>query len=50
LTTVRQPTVEMGMASARALLEELRGHGFSLPTFNTDLVVRDSTAPAPGRS
>jgi LacI family transcriptional regulator len=49
LTTVRQPAVDMGMAAARALLEELRGHGFALPTFNTDLVLRDSTAPAPAR-
>lgn len=49
LTTMRQPAVEMGMASARALLEELRGHGFVLPTFNTELVLRDSTAPAPSR-
>jgi LacI family transcriptional regulator len=49
LTTVRQPAVEMGMAAARALLEELRGHGFVLPTFHTDLVLRDSTGPAPAR-
>jgi LacI family transcriptional regulator len=49
LTTMRQPTVDMGMAVARALLEELRGHGFALPTFNTDLVLRDSTGP-PARS
>ena len=49
LTTVRQPAVEMGMMSARALLEELRGHGFALPTFSTDLVLRDSTGPAPPR-
>jgi len=46
LTTLRQPTVDMGMAAVRALLEELRGHGFVLPTFNTDLVLRDSTGPA----
>lgn len=49
LTTMRQPAVDMGMAAARALLEELRGHGFVLPTFNTDLVLRDSTGPAPSR-
>jgi LacI family transcriptional regulator len=47
LTTVRQPTVEMGMAAARALLDQLRGRGFVLPTFSTDLVLRDSTAPPP---
>jgi LacI family transcriptional regulator len=47
LTTVRQPALEMGMAAARALLDQLRGRGFVLPTFSTDLVLRDSTAPAP---
>jgi LacI family transcriptional regulator len=45
LTTVRQPTVEMGVAAARALLQELQGQGFVLPTFGTDLVLRSSTAP-----
>ena len=49
LTTMRQPAVEMGMATARALLEELRGHGFVLPTFHTDLVLRDSTGPPPAK-
>ena len=47
LTTVRQATTEMGMAAAHALLEQLRGRGFTLPAFNTDLVLRDSTAPPP---
>jgi LacI family transcriptional regulator len=50
LTTVRQPAMEMGMAAARALLDQLRGHGFVQPTFNTDLVLRDSTGPAPARA
>jgi LacI family transcriptional regulator len=45
LTTMRQPTVEMGAAAARALVDELRGRGFSLPAFQTDLVLRESTAP-----
>jgi LacI family transcriptional regulator len=49
LTTIRQPAVEMGSASARALLEELRGHGFVLPTFDTELVLRDSTSLASPR-
>jgi LacI family transcriptional regulator len=49
LTTVRQPTIEMGMAAARALLDQLRGRGFALPAFNTDLVLRDSTGPALNR-
>ena len=47
LTTVRQPTVEMGATAARAVLDELRGLGFLLPTFKTDLVLRASTAPPP---
>src|SRR5262245_9792336 len=45
LTTVRQPTVEIGMVAARAVVSELRGRGFMLPTFKTDLVLRESTAP-----
>jgi LacI family transcriptional regulator, galactose operon repressor len=48
LTTIHQPAVEMGLATARALLTELRGHGFVQPTFHTDLVIRASTAPPPG--
>jgi len=47
LTTIRQPAVEMGIATARALLDELRGRGFVQPTFHTDLVLRASTAPPP---
>jgi LacI family transcriptional regulator len=50
LTTIRQPAVEMGIAMARALLDELRGRGFVPPTFHTDLVLRASTAPRPRRS
>jgi LacI family transcriptional regulator len=51
LTTIHQPAVEMGIATARALLDELRGHGFVQPIFHTDLVLRASTAPprAPSR-
>jgi LacI family transcriptional regulator len=45
LTTIRQPAVEMGIATARALLDELRGRAFVQPTFQTDLVLRASTAP-----
>jgi LacI family transcriptional regulator len=49
LTTVRQPFPEMGMAAARMLLEMIGGdddpdRGVTLPT---DLIVRESTAPAP---
>jgi len=50
LTTIRQPVVEMGVAAARALLEELRGRRFVQPTFHTDLVLRSSTAPPPAPS
>jgi LacI family transcriptional regulator, galactose operon repressor len=45
LTTVRQPALEMGVAAARALVDQLSGRGFALPSFSTDLVLRDSTAP-----
>jgi LacI family transcriptional regulator len=45
LTTVRQPAVEMGVAAAHALVDELRGRRFVLPAFHTDLVLRASTAP-----
>jgi LacI family transcriptional regulator len=47
LTTIRQPAVEMGFATARTILDELRGRGFVQPTFHTDLVLRASTAPPP---
>jgi LacI family transcriptional regulator, galactose operon repressor len=47
LTTVRQPAVEMGMAAARAIVEELRGRGFVQPVFRTELVLRSSTGPPP---
>jgi LacI family transcriptional regulator len=45
LTTVRQPAVEMGLAAARALVDELRGRPFVQPAFHTELVLRASTAP-----
>jgi len=44
LTTIRQPAVEMGRAAASALLRVLRGEPLELPTFSTELVVRESTA------
>ena len=47
LTTMRQPAVEMGMAAARAVVEELRGRGFVQPVFPTELVLRASTGPPP---
>ena len=39
--------VEMGMAAARAIVEELRGRGFVPPVFRTELVLRASTGPPP---
>jgi len=45
LTTMRQPAVEMGMAAARAVVEELRGRGFVQPVFRAELVLRASTGP-----
>ena len=46
LTTVRQPTYEMGMAAAEALLAILNGASPALPLFEAQLIVRESTAPA----
>lgn len=47
LTTIRQPAVEMGMAAANAIVEELRGRSFVQPVFRPELVLRASTAPPP---
>ena len=49
LTTVRQPLEKMGEAAARTLLKRLEDHGPWVPKIAVDpeLVVRDSTAPAP---
>jgi LacI family transcriptional regulator len=47
LTTLRQPTVEMGLAAAQAVVDELQGRGFVLPSFRTELVTRESTGPPP---
>jgi LacI family transcriptional regulator len=45
LTSLRQPAAEMGRAAALALVDELRGKPFVQPIFDTELVVRASTAP-----
>jgi LacI family transcriptional regulator len=45
LTTVRQPTIEMGAAAIKILLASLRGEPWTLPVFKTELVVRESAAP-----
>jgi LacI family transcriptional regulator len=48
LTTVRQPLLDMGAAAARLLIGALAGEPWRVPTFKTELVVRESTAPAAG--
>jgi LacI family transcriptional regulator len=42
LTTVRQPSIEMGQAAAEGLLRLLRGEAPELPHFPADLVIRKS--------
>jgi LacI family transcriptional regulator len=44
LTTVRQPTVEMGFASAKAMLGLLQDGCCELPDLKATLIVRDSVA------
>jgi LacI family transcriptional regulator len=45
LTTVRQPTLDLGRAAARGLIRLIAGEPPDLPIFETELVVRESTAP-----
>ncbi|MFN8075029.1 MAG: LacI family DNA-binding transcriptional regulator [Kineosporiaceae bacterium] len=51
LTTVRQPLAQMGMVAARTLLRLIAEEPLDSPRLEvaTDLVVRESTAPAPSR-
>lgn len=44
LTTVRQPSVEMGQAAAAALMNLIDGQPLDPQTFNSQLVVRESVA------
>ncbi len=44
LTTVRQPTLEMGRAAAQTALRLLEGLPINLPPFATELVIRESAA------
>jgi LacI family transcriptional regulator len=47
LTTMRQPSTELGTAAVEALLRELRGEPLAPPpAFTTPLVLRESTAKA----
>jgi LacI family repressor for deo operon, udp, cdd, tsx, nupC, and nupG len=50
LTTVRQPVTQMAEATVRALLDQIAGQEVphSEYLFTPELVVRSSTAPAPG--
>lgn len=45
LTTMRQPTMDMGRAAAQALLRLLDGQAPALPTLATELIIRESAAP-----
>ncbi|HYF65693.1 MAG TPA: substrate-binding domain-containing protein, partial [Herpetosiphonaceae bacterium] len=45
LTTVSQPTAELGRSAARAMLSMLAGQETALPEFAARLVLRQSTAP-----
>jgi LacI family transcriptional regulator len=45
LTTMRQPTAEVGSAAAAAILRVLAGEEPALPTFEPELIVRASAAP-----
>jgi LacI family transcriptional regulator len=47
LTTVRQPTAEMGTAAVQAVLDDVNSRRFSLPRFTTELVIRESAGPFP---
>ncbi len=49
LTTIRQPVEEMGAGAAAYLLAELGGTAGVLPTFTTELIVRESTGPVAQR-
>jgi LacI family transcriptional regulator len=42
LTTVRQPTFDMGYAAARGVLRLLEGEPIALPTLTTEFVIRES--------
>ena len=44
LTTVRQPTQAMGRAAAQAIVQMLNDEPLLLPTFATELIIRESTA------
>jgi LacI family transcriptional regulator len=49
LTTMRQPTAEVGSAAAAAILRVLAGEDPALPAFEPELIVRGSAAAVPSR-
>ena len=49
LTTVAQSLYEQGQAAARLVLELVAGHHPRVPRFTAELVVRESSGPAPKR-
>lgn len=44
LTTVRQPAEAIGKAAAQAMLHQLKGTPYEMPTFSTELIIRESVA------
>ncbi|HJZ48618.1 MAG TPA: substrate-binding domain-containing protein [Roseiflexaceae bacterium] len=44
LTTVRQPIFEMGRTAAQAILDLLEERPIELPSFTTQLIIRESAA------
>ncbi|MFT5300177.1 MAG: LacI family transcriptional regulator [Mariniblastus sp.] len=45
LTTISQPAIEMGQAASRMLVGILKNQAGKLPTFNGELVIRESVTP-----
>ncbi|MCP4422906.1 MAG: substrate-binding domain-containing protein, partial [Chloroflexi bacterium] len=44
LTTIRQPSAQMGQAAARAVLSLINGKSEDLPVFQAELIIRESVA------
>ncbi len=44
LTTVRQPSIEMGQTAAKAILALINGEAVDLPRFTAELMIRESVA------
>jgi DNA-binding LacI/PurR family transcriptional regulator len=51
LTTVRQPSYRLGQRAISILLELMNGHqNLQAESLPAELIVRETTAPAPGRT